>query len=103
MLRWVFYGALAALLTRLLNSGIFAAMILLAEIFVIGTFAGMTDGILGTIAAFMPQPNTQILVHGSELMQGINHCKPAAALALALILIIAGAGAGWVVRRKALV
>lgn len=102
LVRWVYYGMLAALLTRLLGSGIYAAMILLAEIFVIGTVGGVGDGLLASIASLMPLPNTQILVHGGELLTSIDHGRGIAALALALALCVAGAGAVWAAKRRAI-
>lgn len=102
VVRWVFYGILAALLTRVLGSGVFAAMILVAEIFVLGALVGPGEGFLATLASLMPLPNTQTLVHGSNVILGIDHGRGFAAVVLGVLLAVAAAGAVWVAKRRAL-
>lgn len=98
--QWLIFTLLAALLAVILRSGAFAAMILVAEIFVIESMLGYA-GIeaLEPILNVLPLGNIRVLALGE--FAGIPHGPVVAGAILAVTVALFFAVAAVVVRRRA--
>lgn len=97
--QWLIFSALAALLAVILRSGAFAAMIIIAEIFVIEAMLG-AFGIeaLRPVLDLLPLANVRVLAHGE--FADITHGRPAAAVILVATLVLFAVLAALILRRR---
>lgn len=98
--QWIVFATLAALLAVILRSGAFAAMIVIAEIFVVEAMLGAIGiDALRPVLDLLPLANIRVLSAGE--FAGITHGRPAAAVILAVTVAVFAMGAALVVRRRA--
>lgn len=99
LVQWVVFAALSALFAVLLRSGMFGAMIVLADFFIIEVMLGIA-GIdwLQPALNLLPLANSRVLGIGE--FNGIEHGPVTAAVILVLTLGLVGTCAAWRVNRR---
>lgn len=98
--RWAVFSLLAGLLAYVLRSGTFAAMLLLADVFVLEVMLGVVQvDWLKPVQAILPLANASILASGS--FPGYDHGRGAAAVILAGLIGFSFVAASRIVARRA--
>lgn len=98
--RWAVFSLLAGLLAYILRSGTFAAMLLLADVFVLEVMLGAVQvDWLKPVQAILPLANASILASGS--FPGYDHGRGAAAVILAGLIGVVFFAASRIVARRA--
>lgn len=98
--QWLVFAALAVLIAVILRSGAFAAMILIADFFVVEAmlrYAGIDA--IKPVLDLLPLANIRVLANGEYA--DVAHGPVAAGMILAVTIALIFAIAGWVVRRRA--
>ncbi|MCZ9308442.1 hypothetical protein ACUY3K_08595 [Corynebacterium uberis] len=98
---WAFFSLFAALFAQALGSGVAAAGILLADVFVVELLiANMGQGWLKTVGLYLPMGNTHVLFEGIPPV--IDHTPTQAAITLVITLGLAAIGCAVAVQRRAI-